>query len=433
MIFPFKPSNAARFLVLILSMTFVLQNAHPAAAVNQSTQPKILLGIDNLQQHNYAPLKNKRVGLLTNPAGVNNRGISTVTLLHKSPHVNLVALFGPEHGIYGNEKANVPVLDKIDDRTGLPVFSLYGQYRKPTPEMLKGLDALVIDLQCVGSRSYTYISCMRLTMEACFEQGVEVIVLDRPNPLGGLKVDGPILEERWLSYVGGYPVPYVYGLTIGELARMAKASPGWLKINENFREKGRLTVIPMQGWKRSMTWAETGLKWVPTSPAIPSVSSALGYSMVGLGCQIGPFSHGYGTTFPFRVLSYRGKTPQEIRTALQARNIPGISFHVVGPTAANPSWPKGVFIQLDDWNAFSPTELNWHLMQITLEWEPQNPFLAASKNNQDLFNKHTGSTELFEALIKQGKNFPLQTLKQKWSREARDFQQQSQRYWIYPP
>ncbi len=401
------------------------------ASSNQT--PKVGLGIDTLQQQRFQPIRNKRVGLLTNPAGVNRHGRSTIDVLRQAPEVNLVALFGPEHGIYGNEKANVPVLDRIDEHTGLPVFSLYGKYRKPTPEMLKNLDALVIDLQCVGSRSYTYISAMRLAMEACFEQNVEVVVLDRPNPMGGLKVDGPILEERWLSYVGAYPIPYVYGLTIGELARMAYASPGWLKIPDSVRTKGRLIVIPMTGWKRSMTWPDTGLRWVPTSPAIPSVSSVLGYSMVGLGSQIGPFSHGYGSPTPFRLLNYRGKSPREIREALEARNIPGVQFREVGPTPQNPKQPTGVFVYMSDWNLLSPTELSWHLMQLTLEWEKENPYLKATNNNRDLFNKHTGSTELYEALTKHGKHFPLQSLQQKWQREAHEFQQQSRRFWLYSP
>ena len=173
-----------------------------AAVGNHSASagsPKVLLGIDVLEKLGFEPLFGKRIGLLTNPAGVNSRGISTVDVLRRARGVNLVALFGPEHGIYGNEKAEVPVLDKIDSRTGLPVFSLYGKYRKPTAQMLGKIDALVIDLQDVGARSYTYASCMLLAMEACFEAGKEVVVLDRPNPLGGLKVDGPMLDMEFKS------------------------------------------------------------------------------------------------------------------------------------------------------------------------------------------------------------------------------------------
>ena len=153
-------------------------------------------------------------------------------MLRSTSQVDLVALFGPEHGIYGNEKAAVPVDDKIDAKTGLPVFSLYGKYRKPTPKMLSEIDSIVIDMQDVGVRCYTYISCMRYAMEACFESGVEVVVLDRPNPLGGIKIAGPMIDEKWMSYVGAFPMPFVHGLTIGEIALWSKKTPGILKISE---------------------------------------------------------------------------------------------------------------------------------------------------------------------------------------------------------
>lgn len=236
-----------------------------AGLVTSAPAEPIMLGIDRLERSGYKAIAGKRVGLLTHPAGVNRRGESSIDVLQRAPNARLVALFGPEHGIYGNEKANVPVEDRIDPRTGLPVHSLYGKYRKPTKQMLRGLDALVVDLQDVGVRSYTYVSCMRYAMEACFENGVEVIVLDRPNPLGGLKVDGPPLEERWRSYVGAFYVPYVHGLTIAELARMAKHMPGWMHTAESARKNGKLTIIPMRGWSRDMLWTQTGLPWIPTS------------------------------------------------------------------------------------------------------------------------------------------------------------------------
>jgi uncharacterized protein YbbC (DUF1343 family) len=229
----------------ILVLPLLLWADHTLAA-------PIYLGIDVLEQSGFRAVAGKRVGLLTHPAGLNRRGKSSIDVLRGAPNVRLVALFGPEHGIYGDEKANVPVDDKIDPRTGLPVYSLYGQYRKPTAKMLTGLDALVIDLQDVGVRSYTYVSCMRYAMEACFENGVEVIVLDRPNPLGGLKVDGPPLDRQWRSYVGAFFVPYVHGLTIAELARIAKHRPGWMETSDTIRQQGKLTIVPMQGWRRDM-------------------------------------------------------------------------------------------------------------------------------------------------------------------------------------
>lgn len=235
-----------RLFILCLGFLFV-------QLVASAAQP-IYLGIDVLEGTGFKAIQGKRVGLLTHPAGVNRRGETSIQVLQRARNAKLVALFGPEHGIYGNEKANVPVDDKIDPRTGLPVYSLYGKFRSPSPKMLQGLDALVIDLQDVGVRSYTYVSCMLRAMEACFENGVEVIVLDRPNPLGGRKVDGPPLDKEWRSYVGDFFVPYVHGLTIGELARMAKHSSKTMRISESQRRAGKLTVIPMRGWNRDMLW-----------------------------------------------------------------------------------------------------------------------------------------------------------------------------------
>ena len=166
--------------------------------------------------------------------------------------------------------------------------------------MLSKIDALVIDLQDVGVRCYTYVSCMRYAMEACFENQVEVVVLDRPNPLGGEKMAGPTIDEKWMSYVGAFPMPFVHGMTIGELALWSKKTPGVLKVADSVRKLGKLTIVPMLGWKREMTWPQTGLRWIPTSPNIPSLDSVAGYPMTGLGAQLGGFRHGIGTDHPFR-------------------------------------------------------------------------------------------------------------------------------------
>ena len=289
---------------------------------------KIKLGIDFLEEKNFAILKGKRVGLLTHPAGRNSKGESTVDVFVRSSDVNLVALFGPEHGIYGDEKASVPVDDKIDQRTGLPVFSLYGKFRKPTTKMLGEIDTLVIDLQDVGVRCYTYISCMRYAMEACFEAGLEVVVLDRPNPLGGIKIAGPPIDKSCMSYVGAFQVPFVHGMTIAEIALWSKKTPGVLNTDEKYRRAGKLVIVPMIGWNREMTWPKTGLVWYPTSPNIPTLDSVAGYPMTGLGAQLGKFKHGIGTNYPFRFLTYEGKSAQEIKETLESFDIPGTGFNI---------------------------------------------------------------------------------------------------------
>ena len=400
--------------------------------VDVSAAPKVMLGIDVLESMQFKPLRYKRVGLLTHPAGVNRNGRSSVDILYKARNVKLVALFGPEHGIYGDEKADVPVLDKRDRRTGLPVFSLYGKYRKPTPYMLSKIDVLVIDLQDVGCRSYTYISCMLRAMEACFENGKEVIILDRPNPLGGLKVDGPPLDKEFKSYVGMFQVPYVHGMTIGELARFAKYTRGAMEITSNYQRHGKLTVIPMRGWKRNMLWSDTGLRWKPTSPAIPTFSAALGYSMTGLGCQLGGFQHGYGTTRPFRLLTFPNKTPEQIKANLDKYRIRGVSF--VPAKAKSLDGKKlvnGLYVVINNWSALRPTELSFYLMKLTCIYNNGNVFRYAPKNQALLFNKHTGSREFWQELSNKGAYTDMSWFIQKWEISNTQFKKISKKYHLY--
>ena len=389
----------------------------------------IYLGIDVLEQSGFRAIGGKRVGLLTHPAGLNRRGESSIDVLRRAKNVRLVALFGPEHGIYGNEKANVPVDDKIDPRTGLPVYSLYGKYRKPTAKMLVGLDALIIDLQDVGVRSYTYVSCMRYAMEACFENGVEVVILDRPNPLGGLKVDGPPLDREWRSYVGAFQVPYVHGLTIAELARIAKHTPGCMETPEHIRKNGKLIVIPMRGWRRDMLWTKTGLRWVPTSPYIPDLSAVLGYAMTGLGAQEGGFSHGIGTPYPFRLLRYKGKSPEQIKAALESKRIAGLSYRIVKTQSATGAPLSGVYVSVTNWDRARPTELSFHMMKLAAVWSSSNPF-AASKN-PELFNKHVGSTAWWDEINLRGASARVDAFVDQWVVQASNFQQHALDFWIY--
>jgi len=390
---------------------------------------RIYLGIDVLEQSGFRALQGKTVGLLTHPAGVNRNGESTIDVLRRAPNVRLVSLFGPEHGIYGDERANVPIMNQVDPRTQLPVYSLYGKYRKPNPIMLDGLDALVIDLQDVGVRSYTYVSCMRYAMEACFEMGIEVIILDRPNPLGGLKVDGPPLDKEWRSYVGAFHVPYVHGLTIAELARIAQHTPGWMDTPEAKRKNGKLTIIPMKGWRRDMLWTDTGLRWIPTSPYIPDLSAVLGYAMTGLGAQEGDFSHGIGTDYPFRFLRYKGKSAAEVKQALQAKNIPGLSYRILQTQTAAGATIEGVYVNVNNWRTVRPTELSFHMMQIAAAWSPGNLF--QSVKNPALFNKHVGSTAWWNEIYQYGARARVDAFVKQWSRQASQFQRKAQHFWIY--
>lgn len=396
----------------------------------------VKLGIDMLEESGFGHLAGKRVGLLTHPAGVNSDGRSTVDILWRSMDVNLVALYGPEHGIYGDEKAEVKVDHRVDKRTGLPVYSLYGSHRRPSSQMLKGIDVMVIDLQDIGVRSYTYVSCMCYTMEECFRHGVEVVVLDRPNPLGGLKVDGPMMDRKWKSYVGVLPVPYVHGLTIGEIARICKERKGWLTIPDNARTNGGLTVVKMKGWKRNMLWPQTGLKWVATSPFIRDWDCVVGYPMTGLGCQLGAFCHhGFArgdTSHPFRMLTYPGKSALSVERALKLKKIPGIVFtRRVGVNEKTGKRAEGVYIEVVDYKTWRPTELSFHLMQLSSAWEQHSPFLAASESQAGLFNKHVGSQKWWDAVTKDGQKVKVQTFVREWASRASNYQKWSQRYWLY--
>ena len=401
-------------------------------AALQLTAQVIHLGIDRLEQSGFREVAGKRIGLLTHPAGVNRHGVSSIDILRSSPNTELVALFGPEHGIYGNEKANVPVDNKIDRRTGLPVYSLYGEFRWPSDKMLRGLDALVIDLQDIGVRSYTYVSCMLRAMESCFKNGVEVIVLDRPNPLGGVKVDGPPLNKEWRSYVGDIFTPYVHGLTIGEIAIMARYCLGWIRpdrVSPQQLKAAKLKVIPMRGWTRSMQWPDTGLRWIPTSPYIPDLSAVLGYAMTGLGSQEGGFSHGIGTAYPFRLLRHNKKSAAEIKRALELKNIPGLAYTIMQTKTANGSLVEGVYIKVMNWKAVRPTEISFHMMQLSAKWEKPNPFAHAK--NINLFNKHVGNSAWWTEISQRGSKARVNQFVGRWESQSKAFQKNSRRFYLY--
>jgi uncharacterized protein YbbC (DUF1343 family) len=394
--------------------------------------PPVMLGIDVLEADGFKAIAGKKIGLLTHRAGVNRRGESTINVLRRAPQSKLVCLFAPENGLEGQTKSATHFDDAIHGTTGLPVYSLYGKNKKPTPAQLKGLDAVVIDLQDIGSRSYTFISWMRYTLEACFENGVEAIVLDRPNPLGGLKVDGPPLDVDLMSDVGAFRVPYVHGLTMGELATMAKQAPGVLKATEKVRARGRLTVIPMRGWTRNMRWPETGLSWIPTSPMIPNFEAVVGYAMVGLGCELNNWSSGIGREYPFRGISYPKKTPDEIIAALNAYQIPGITLVKREGRTAEGKPTLGVYVEVTDWEKWHPTELSFYMHKQAAKWERLNPFVGLTAAEQRTFKIHVGSHAWLAALQRDGSRVDVPLFLKNWAERAAISREQTKKYWLYP-
>ena len=297
----------------MIIVSFVVGTANSAHAI-------VDLGIDVLEQSNYAILKGKRVGLVTNQTGVNRKGIRTRVLLRQN--CNLVALYTPEHGLDGTEKAGRYVKSRKDRQTGVMAYSLYGPTRKPTRDMLRGVDVLVFDMQDIGCRGYTYISTMGKCMEAAAENHIPFVVLDRPNPLGGVRIEGPSVESSWISFVSAFPVPYVHGMTVGELAQMVNAR-GWAG--------GRcdLTVVPMNGWSRDMMWGDTLLRWIPTSPNIPRANSCSAYVVTGLAGELTGVETGVGGRAPFEMISASWLDADSFTRNLNSLGLKDISFHAL--------------------------------------------------------------------------------------------------------
>ena len=328
--------------------------AAPGAA--RATQPAIrpvpmreapvVLGDDAFVRDAWRELRGRTVGIVTNQSGVLSTGEPFADAVHRNRQIAVKALFGPEHGIRGAASAGETVGSSTDEKTGLPVHSLYGPTRHPTAAMLDGIDVLVFDIQDVGARPYTYVSTMAYVMESAAQYGKEVWVLDRPNPIGGTQLDGPILDAKFKSFIGLYPTPERHGMTVGELARM---------FNEQFAIRCKLRVIPMQGWQREMLWADTGLKWVPTSPNIPYARTTLVYLATGLVDE-GGVNNGVGTNRPFEYAGGYGFDPGAFRDALAARRIPGVEFEAADWVPTKGFWSgktlHGVSINLTDPHAF---------------------------------------------------------------------------------
>ncbi len=372
-----------------------------------------MLGIDVLQANNFDLLRGQKVGLVTNQTGVNRSGEKTRVILHRSPEVNLVALYTPEHGLDGKEKAGAYVSNRTDSLTGLTAYSLYGKTRKPTPEMLRGINTLVYDMQDIGCRSYTYISTMLKCMDACAEQDITFVVLDRPNPVGGILMEGPMIENRWLSFVGQVPVPYRHGMTAGEIAYMAN-NEKWLES----RKKCRLRVIKMSGWHRNMVWGDTGLRWTQTSPNIPHGESPFYYIATGIAGSVkgGGFDIGIGSR-PFEII--RGRFLGDgFYDYMKQQRLPGVKVSKIS---------GGVRFHINPRATADLTSINLHI--ISYANRNANPDLFARyRDEYDILWKVYGSKSLQDD-IRAGKT-PAQMVKS-WENDVQRFARQRQKYLLY--
>ncbi len=401
--------------------------------ISEASEPVVKTGIEVLRDREFRGLVGKRVGLVTNPSGVDRQLNSTVDILFNAPGVELVALYGPEHGVRGNVYAGDKVNDAVDEATGLPVYSLYGATRKPTEAMLEGIDVMVYDIQDVGVRSYTFISTLGLVMEACAEAGIEVMVLDRPNPLGGNKIEGSYVEPGFFSFVSQYRIPYIYGLTVGELAVM---------INEEGMNRGqtgkqepakcRLTVIPMTGWTRDMLYEDTDLPWVLPSPNIPFKDTPMYYAAAGICGELYGFMNiGIGYTLPFQLFGATWLDPDKLKTRLDSYNLPGISFRTIWYKPMSGSQKgelvKGLQYFFTDYGKARVTETQFYVMQAVAELYPDKRAFEVI-TGYGLFDKVCG-TDYVRTEFK--KSYKFDDIKDFWRKDEEAFRVLSQKYHIY--
>ena len=377
-------------------------------------------GIEVLLSDSLHLVEGRRVGLITNHTGIDSEGVASIDRLMAAQEVDLAALYSPEHGIRGTVRGGDAVGSERDAGSGLPIHSLYGETRRPTPEMLAGIDVLLFDIQDVGARFYTYVSTMALAMEAAGEAGIPFVVLDRPNPIGGRAVQGTVLDPAFSTFVGLYPVPMRHGMSPGELAKMMVGEFG-IEVS--------LTVVPAAGWTRGMGFQDTGLPWVPPSPNMPSAESALHYAGTCLfeGTNI---SVGRGTSEAFQILGAPWLDGVALVDALEGYGIPGVSFEAVRFSPQNPGDGK-----------YGGQEIpGIRLRAETLDYDPTMAALALLREIRAQsgdrwewrvahFDRLAGTDRLREALEA---GVPMEDLRTGWDQALDAFRAQRAPYLIYP-
>ncbi len=381
----------------------------------------IRTGLDVLQAEGFATLRGKRVGLITNQSGVDRGLRPNVELLRNASEtagLTLAALFAPEHGFSGAQGAGVVVGDSRHSWYGIPVYSLYGVAKKPTGEMLQGIDILIYDIQDVGSRTYTYLSTLVGALEAAAEKNIELWILDRPDPLGGEELDGPVLDRRFESFVGPHPVPLRYGLTPGEFARM---------VNEEREIGARLHVVPLDGWRRGMTFQETGLPWVAPSPNIPTPDTCPIYSGFVLleGTNL---SEGRGTTRPFKLFGAPWLDSRDVAAKLNRMEIDGVKFR---PTEFTPTFSKfagklcrGVEVHVTDPKIFRACVAVAAVLAVVREVHPEEFHFHA-----EAFDRLAGGDSFRQAILR---GEPIEEINVAWKGQFEDYRNRRKRVLMYP-
>jgi uncharacterized protein YbbC (DUF1343 family) len=418
-----EPTNPAPVVTPLRSAPETSPSTITPSEVPPEESTSVRLGIDVLREDGFAAVRGKKIGLLTNPSGVDSRRRSTIEVLRNAADTKLIALFAPEHGINGDVLAGNTVPETIHKNTGLPVYSLYGKTRKPTKLMLKDIDSLVYDLQDIGCRSYTFISTMGLAMEACAAAGVEFVVLDRPNPLGGERVEGPLWNARFRSFIGQWDIPYIYGMTCGELARMINGER-WIN------KPCQLKVIPIQGWRRSMVWRDTGLAWIPPSPRIVSAETALFYASTGMLGEVGGVSIGMNLGRPFECIAAPWLRADRLSRQMNSYGLRGVEF-LPFTTNANHYLYQGVRIHFTDPARSTLSAINFYALDAIQEVSGRNLFMEAHKadKNFTMFDKANGTDATRWDLIA---DRPPSGIAQSWSAGEERFRTMRRKYLIYP-
>jgi uncharacterized protein YbbC (DUF1343 family) len=387
-----------------------------------------MTGLDNLVAEKFASLKGKHVGLITNQTGRTRDGSFGADLFAKSKSLKLVALFAPEHGLMGERSAGVQS-DTLELYHGIPVYSLYGRTRKPTKAMLRGIDVLVFDIQDAGVRSYTFLSTMILAMEVAAENKIPFYVLDRPNPLSGERIEGNILDTSLKSFVGILPIPYIHGMTLGELAKMAKAK-GWFAG----ASKLNLTVIPMKGWKRSMYWNETGLTWTAPSPNVPHFENDVGLAMLGAIGELGILSIGVGSEMPFLRIGSTLMGQSEVKRIADSAFYNAFALSTEDFTATTSAGTKnyhGVEIGMPNDLKLIPSlyEGQFRLIEMMLaDTAMRSTFDRLPQSVNVVFEKVTGMHGLLESIRRCEEFAPIFA---RWKNDSEKFRNERRKFLLY--
>lgn len=400
-------------ILYLLPFSFLFAKANPT--------PKVSVGIDVLlNSKSFSIIEGKRIGLITNQTAVNAKMESSITAIKNK--ASLTALFAPEHGLYGSEHAE-EIFDSSRSPSGIPIYSLYGKTRRPSKEMLKNIDVLIYDIQDIGSRSYTYISTLFYAMEEAANNQIPVIVLDRPNPIGGLIVDGTMLEQEWRSYVGYINVPYCHGMTTGELARF---------FNEEYNIGCKLTIIPMKGWKRSMIFHDTGLPWIPTSPHIPEEDTPFYYPTTGILGELQIVNIGVGYTLPFKLIGAPWINADDFSHHLNAQNFPGVHFQ---PFHYKPFYGSfkgklchGVRIIVTNANIYKPVSTQFLIIGILKSLYPKKfkDALNSLQHRKQMFCQILGTEKIYR--IMKGKRYITWALQEVHKEKRQTFLDIRKRY-----